>query len=79
MPREDEEVCEGSSRGGTYIGKAFHSVFWLSNYLTVGYSDGTRPTERFSAQESLALLISQKSQKWLYIPGVAKGFQNLSK
>ena len=41
------------SRGGTYIGKAFHSVFWLSNYLTVGYSDGTRPTERFSAQESL--------------------------
>ena len=76
MPREDEEVCEGSSRGGTYIGKAFHSVFWLSNYLTVGYSDGTRPTERFSAQESLALLISQK---WLYIAEVSKGFQNFSK
>ena len=50
-------MCEGSGRGGTYIGKASHSVFWLSNYLTVGYSDGTRPTERFSAQESLALFI----------------------
>lgn len=43
-------TCQGRNRPTTYIGKAFHSVFWLSNYLTVVV--GSWMGERISTQES---------------------------